>query len=133
MSYLKLNRVGRLNWLHCAIAQKVRNKSMKFQKLKQVISGRLIKNHFTNNLRSPAILEMFRDPAGIAQSLNQVEFQESEALLTQLNSATPNGLANSKLMRFARIIGINQLQHEKFPQFWILLLHCYNSNACCQS
>ena len=96
MSYLKLNRVGRLNWLHCAIAQKVRNKSMKFQKLKQVISGRLVKNHFTNNFRRPAILEMFRDAAissdvsaGIAQSLNQVAFQEPEALLTQLNRATP--------------------------------------------
>ena len=96
MSYLKLNRVGRLNWLHCAIAQKVRNKSMKFQKLKQVISGRLIKNHFTNIFRRPAILEMFRDAAissdvsaGIAQSLNQVAFQEPEALLTQLNRAKP--------------------------------------------
>lgn len=96
MSYLKLNRVGSLNRLHCAITQKVRNKSMKFQKLKQVISGRLIKNHFTNNVRMPAILEMFRDAAisndvsaGIAQSLNQVAFQEPEALLTQLNRATP--------------------------------------------
>jgi len=71
---------------------------MNFRTLKQFLSGRLVKRHFTRHFRRLAILEMLRGmpvggdvPPALTQSLTEAAFQEPDALLAKLNSHA-NGL-----------------------------------------
>ncbi len=106
---------------------------MKLQTLKQFLSGRLVKRHFTRHFRRLAILEMLRGvqvvgdvPTKLSQSLTEAALQEPEALLAKLNSHA-NGLDEFEVDAIRQRVGWNEVEHEKPMPWWVHLWHCYSN------
>ena len=97
---------------------------MNFQTLKQFLSGRLVKRHFTRHFRRLAILEMLRGmqvggdvPSALMQSLVEAAFKEPETLLVKLNSHA-NGLDEFEADAIRQRVGWNEVEHEKRMPWW---------------
>ncbi len=107
---------------------------MNLQTLKQILSGRLVKKHFTRHFRRLAILEMLRGgqvgtvdvPPALTQSLSDAALQEPDALLAKLESHA-NGLDEFEAEAIRQRVGWNEVDHETPLPWWAHLWHCYSN------
>lgn len=107
---------------------------MKFKMLKAMLSGHLVKKHFTRHFRRLAILEMFHGvplakggvPAALSKSLTSAALKTPDALLTELNSHA-NGLDSVTANAIRERVGFNEVDHEKPRPWWQHLWHCYSN------
>jgi len=107
---------------------------MKFEMLKVMLSGHLVKKHFTRHFRRLAILEMFQGiplakggvPAALSQSLTSAAFKTPDALLAELNSHS-HGLDAVIATAIRERVGFNEVDHEKPRPWWLHLWHCYSN------
>jgi Mg2+-importing ATPase len=106
---------------------------MKLEMLKEMLSGRLVKKHFTRHFRRLAILEMFHGvpvsggvPVGLSQSLTNAALKTPEALLAELNSHA-NGLDPQAVNTLRERVGFNEVDREKARPWWVHLWHCYSN------
>lgn len=106
---------------------------MNFQSIKQYLSGRIVKKHFTRHFHRITILESLHgvaihadDSKALAQSLTQAAHQEPAKLLTQLNSHE-HGLDKHQITAIRKQAGWNEVDREKPRPWWIHLWHCYSN------
>lgn len=106
---------------------------MKFEMLKALLSGRLVKKHFTRNFRRLALLEMFHGaplakgslPIALSQSLISAALKAPDAMLAESNSPI-HGLDAVTAAAIRERVGFNEVDHEKPRPWWLHLWHCYS-------
>ena len=106
---------------------------MNIEIIKELLSGHLVKKHFTRHFRRLALLDVLHGgkvsheaPASLTTSLKSAAHISAEELLQELHSH-PNGLDEQAVAAIRQQVGYNVVDHDAPRPWWQHLWQCYSN------